>query len=254
MTDRRKTPANPTRRSADEGMSVASEGMYAADEGTSVAAASQAAVTQGETPAEASAEPADLLSALRGGETAGVDRARARLASKAAEAGALDVAFRTLQSPLGPLLLAATDRGLVRVAFANDDHQAVLAALAASVSPRVLHAPKRLDPVAAQLDQYFAGKRRRFELHLDLQLARGFRREVLVKLVDIAYGATASYGAIAVAAGRPKAVRAVGTACAQNPLPLVLPCHRVLRSDGSLGGYGGGLDAKRMLLALESEG
>jgi len=180
------------------------------------------------------------------------DRLHARLVSAAGAAAVLDVAYRTVDSPLGPLLLAATDVGLVRVAFAGQGHERVLAELADRVSPRVLRAPDRLDPVAVELDEYFAGRRRRFDVALDHQLSSGFRRTVLARLGDIAYGRTASYAAVAEAAGSPRAVRAVGTACATNPIPVVVPCHRVVRSDGSPGGYAGGTDAKEVLLALES--
>jgi methylated-DNA-[protein]-cysteine S-methyltransferase len=138
------------------------------------------------------------------------------------------------------------------VAFAREGHDLVLDELASRGSPRVLHAPARLDRVASELEEYFAGRRRRFELPLDWQLSRGFRRAVLSQLPEIRYGRTASYAAVAAAAGNPRAVRAVGSACATNPLPVVVPCHRVVRSDGTLGGYGGGLDAKKTLLALEA--
>jgi methylated-DNA-[protein]-cysteine S-methyltransferase len=178
---------------------------------------------------------------------------QARLAAQAAQAGILDIAYRTLDTPVGPLLLAATERGLVRIAYASEDHDAVLQALADRISPRILHAPARLDTAAAELDEYFSGCRRGFGLPLDWQLSAGFRRTVLQHLAhDVGYGHTASYGAIARLAGRPRAVRAVGTACATNPLPVVVPCHRVVRSDGRTGGYLGGPEAKRILLALEA--
>jgi methylated-DNA-[protein]-cysteine S-methyltransferase len=138
------------------------------------------------------------------------------------------------------------------VAFARQGHDAALAALAEKISPRILLAPGRLDPVAREMDEYFAGTRTRFDLPLDHRLSAGFRRQVLGRLPDIAYGATASYAAVARLAGNPKAVRAVGTACATNPLPVVVPCHRVVRADGSPGGYAGGQAAKVILLALES--
>ena len=179
-------------------------------------------------------------------------RLHARLEAAAQDEGLLDVAYRTIDSPVGVLLLAATDQGLVRVAYAREDHDAVLQHLAEQVSPRVLRAPARLDPVASEIDEYFAGRRRTFDLPLDLRLAHGFRRTVLAHLPEIGYGQTASYGAVAAAAGSPRAVRAVGTACATNPLPIVVPCHRVVRADGSMGGYLGGLDAKRTLLTLEA--
>lgn len=181
-------------------------------------------------------------------------RLHAGLVERASEDRLVDVAYRTLDTPIGPLLLAATPAGLVRVAFARDAPEEVLATLAEKVSPRVLLAPAKLDPAAREIDEYFAGRRRSFDVRLDLRLAHGFRRTVLDHLPSIGYGATASYAAVAAATGRPRAVRAVGTACATNPLPVVVPCHRVLRSDGSLGGYGGGLDAKRTLLALEASG
>ena len=179
-------------------------------------------------------------------------RLHARLAGSAAEAGLLDVAYRTVDSPLGPLLLAATGEGLVRVAYAREDHDRVLAQLARQISPRVLRAPARLDVAAREIEEYFAGRRVGFDLALDLRLSAGFRRTVLVHLADIAYGTTTSYAAVAAAAGNPRAVRAAGTACATNPLPVVVPCHRVVRSDGTLGQYAGGTDAKRSLLSLEA--
>ncbi len=176
----------------------------------------------------------------------------ARLAARAGDSDLLDVAYRTVESPLGSLLLASTPRGLVRLAYAREDHDAVLAQLADSVSPRVLRAPARLDAAARELDEYFAGRRRQFSLPLDFQLSRGFRLAVLTHLREIAYGTTESYAVVAAAAGSPAAVRAVGTACATNPLPVVVPCHRVVRSDGSIGQYVGGPGAKQALLALEA--
>jgi methylated-DNA-[protein]-cysteine S-methyltransferase len=179
-------------------------------------------------------------------------RLHERLVSAAQRERLLDVAYRTLDTPVGTLLLAATEEGLVRVAYDREDHDAVLTKLADAVSPRILRAPARLDPVARQLGEYFEGGRRRFELPLDFRLSRGFRRAVLAHLPDIGYGRTESYAQVATAAGSPRAVRAVGTACATNPLPVVVPCHRVVRSDGSFGGYVGGADAKRTLLTLEA--
>jgi methylated-DNA-[protein]-cysteine S-methyltransferase len=164
----------------------------------------------------------------------------------------LDVAYRTVDSPVGTLLLAATDQGLVRVAYQLEDHDQVLQTLSERVSPRILHAPRRLDQVARQLAEYFDGERRDFVLPLDFQLAHGFRREVLACLVMIDYGHTETYAQVAAATGHPRAVRAVGTACATNPLPVIVPCHRVLRSDGKLGGYVGGLQTKTALLSLEA--
>jgi methylated-DNA-[protein]-cysteine S-methyltransferase len=138
------------------------------------------------------------------------------------------------------------------VAFSREDYEEVLARLASDVSARILHAPRRLDPAARQLDEYFARKRRTFTVPIDLQLARGFRRSVLLRLRDIPYGQTRSYTAVAKAAGHASAVRAAASACSQNPVPLVVPCHRVVRSDGSPGDYRGGAEAKRVLLAMEA--
>lgn len=179
-------------------------------------------------------------------------RLHAQLAVAAERTGVLDVAYTVIGTPVGELLLAATPVGLVRVSFACEDHDAVLAALAERISPRILAAPDRLQAAAAQIREYFAGTRRTFDLPLDLRLAAGFRRSVVEHLADIGYGSTATYAAVAALAGSPGAVRAVGTACALNPLPVVVPCHRVVRSDGSTGGYRGGPDAKRLLLNLET--
>lgn len=176
---------------------------------------------------------------------------RARLVQQADDAGLVEVAYRTLDTPVGPLLLAGTAQGLVRVAFEREGFDAVLAALATRVSPRVLEAPRRLDEAAAELEEYFTGARRRFDLPLDRALSTGFREKVQRVLQQIDYGSTRSYKEIAELVGSPRAVRAVGTACATNPLPIVVPCHRVLRTDGALGGYVGGLDAKTALLTLE---
>jgi methylated-DNA-[protein]-cysteine S-methyltransferase len=175
-----------------------------------------------------------------------------RLEEEAARAGLLDVAYTTVSTPVGVLLLAATEEGLVRVAYAREDHEAVLQDLARRISPRVLHAPARLAPAVRQLEEYFAGTRTGFDLPLDRSLSHGFRRLVQEHLPEIGYGRTESYGAVARSVGRPQAVRAVGTACATNPLPVVVPCHRVLRGDGGLGGYVGGLEAKAALLELET--
>lgn len=196
-----------------------------------------------------------VVSALRG-EGAGPNdqlaRLKAQFARRAETEGHLDVAYRHLDTPVGNLLLAATGSGLVRVAFGSESVDSVLTQLAERISPRVLHAPRRLDCAARQLEEYFAGRRQRFELELDLSLATGFRRHVLARLREVGYATTVSYAELAQASGRPRAARAVGSACATNPVPLVVPCHRVLRSDGSLGGYGGGLATKRLLLELEA--
>jgi methylated-DNA-[protein]-cysteine S-methyltransferase len=176
------------------------------------------------------------------------------LAARAAEQDLLDVAYRSVDTPIGILLVAATDRGLLRVAFEREGEDTVLEELAGKVSPRILRSPQRLDAVARELDEYFAGRRRVFDVPLDLQLAKGFRLGVLEHLREIGYGRTESYAVVAAAAGSPRAVRAVGSACATNPIPVVVPCHRVVRADGSVGGYRGGPAAKAHLIALERTG
>jgi len=181
-----------------------------------------------------------------------ITRLHARLAVAADRDDLLDVAYRTVDSPVGSLLIAATPLGLVRVAFSSEGHDVVLQNLSDRVSSRLLQAPKRLDAVARQLEEYFSGRRHTFDVQLDWQLSKGFRRVVLSHLaIDIDYGTTASYGTLARLSGSPKAVRAVGTTCATNPIPVVVPCHRVVRSDGTLGRYRGGPVAKRTLLDLE---
>ena len=196
----------------------------------------------------------ELFAALPETDAEANERLHSRLVADAEAGGVLDVAYRTVDSPVGVLLLAGTGEGLVRVAFAREGHDQVLESLAERVSPRILSAPSRLDPVARQIEEYFAGRRRAFDLPLDRRLSSGFRRAVLAHLTEIGYGRTESYAQVAAAAGSPRAVRAVGTACATNPIPVVVPCHRVVRSDGSSGGYRGGPEAKQWLLTLESGG
>jgi len=179
-------------------------------------------------------------------------RLRVRLGLAAEAEGLLDVAYTTIDSPVGALLLAATPHGLVRVAYAVEDHDRVLDTLSHRISARVLRAPRRLDAAARELDEYFSGRRRVFDLPLDLSLSAGFRQLVQRHLPEIGYGQTRTYGQVAALVGNPRAVRAVGTACATNPLPVVVPCHRVLRADGAVGGYIGGPDAKKALLRLEA--
>ena len=219
--------------------------------------------------AAADFEVADRLRAA----PADIDALRERLATDAAREGLVDVAYRVVDSPIGGLLLAATPNGLVYVAFEVENRDDVLGMLADRIGPRVLLTPAAaalardaepvsamagpapagvLDEAAAQLSQYLAGERREFDLPLDTRLATGFRGQVQRHLADIAYGRTATYKQLAADLERPGAVRAVGTACATNPLPLVWPCHRILRSDGGLGGYRGGVEAKQRLLAMES--
>ncbi len=181
-----------------------------------------------------------------------LSRLHRRLEHNADTDGLLDVAYRTVDTPVGTLLLAATTVGLVRVAYDVEEHTAVLAGLAESVSPRILLAPARLDAVARQIDEYFAKRRTVFDVPVDLRLAEGFRRNVIEHLREIGYGRRESYATVAAAIGNPRAVRAVGSACAHNPLPVVIPCHRVVRSDGSTGQYVGGPAAKSALLDLEA--
>ena len=174
-----------------------------------------------------------------------------RLADRANAEGLLDVAYATADSPFGPLLLATTPRGLVKVSFPIFDTDETLADLAARISPRMIEAPAQLDEVRRQLDLYFEGKRTEFDLPLDWQLSKDFRQRVLRAIDRIPYGQTRSYREVATSAGNERAVRAAGSACGSNPIPIVVPCHRVLRSGGALGGYGGGLPMKRALLQLE---
>ena len=181
-----------------------------------------------------------------------LSRLRDQLGLAAEAEGLLDVAFTTVDSPVGTLLLAATPKGLLRVAYDSEDHDRVLDTLSQQISSRVLRAPKRLDAAARELEEYFCGHRRSFDLPLDLSLSRGFRLLVQQHLPSIGYGQTRSYRQVAELVGNPKAVRAVGTACATNPLPVVLPCHRVLRTDGTPGRYVGGTTAKTTLLNLEA--
>ena len=179
--------------------------------------------------------------------------ARAGLADRAAADGVLDVAYAVTGSPLGDLLLARTPRGLARIAFVgvNGDEGEILERLADRLSPRILEAPRTLDDERRQLDDYFAGQRRGFELDVDLALVRGFGRDILERTAAIPFGEVSTYAEVAAGAGRPKAVRAAGNALGNNPVPIVVPCHRVLRTGGGLGGYTGGLHIKEHLLRLE---
>jgi methylated-DNA-[protein]-cysteine S-methyltransferase len=179
------------------------------------------------------------------------DKAVEGFKARAAEEELLDVAYTTTDSPFGTLLLAQTRRGLVRVGLPNQDSDELLVDLAERVSPRVLEAPRELDEVRRELDLYFEGKLDSFDLPLDWRLSGGFRRRVLRAIDRIPYGQTRSYTEMARKAGNERAVRAAGTACGSNPIPLVVPCHRVLRTGGALGGYGGGLPMKEALLELE---
>jgi len=195
----------------------------------------------------------ELDQRLRQAEAANLDRERlsAGLVRGAAQAGLLDVAYAPMDSPLGELLVAVTPRGLVRVAYETEPTDDVLAEIADRVSARVLRAPERTDAVRRELADYFARDRRRFETPVDWSLVRGFARGVLAATADVPYGRVTTYGEMAAAAGSPRAARAAGNALGSNPIPIVVPCHRVLHAGGGLGGYAGGLDRKRYLLELE---
>ena len=198
-------------------------------------------------------ETMELKRAAKAATGEGPDPAElsAQLAARAEREGLLDVAYCEVDSPVGPLLAVATDEGLVQLGYPNQPREAMLENLAARISPRLLEAPARLDPVRRELDEYFAGRRREFDLALDWRLTSGFRRRVLAETARIPFGETRSYTEMAASAGSPRAHRAAGSALGGNPIPIVVPCHRVLRSGGALGGYGGGLDVKVKLLELE---
>jgi methylated-DNA-[protein]-cysteine S-methyltransferase len=177
--------------------------------------------------------------------------AAARFTLRADAEGLVDVAYTMVDSPLGPLLAAATSRGLVRIAYDHNDQDEVLDRLASRISPRVVEAPARLDEVRRELEQYFEGSRRRFEVAVDWELVQGFTRRVLEATAGIAYGDLRSYRDVATQAGNERAVRAAGNALGHNPIPIVVPCHRVVRTGGALGGYTGGLEKKKSLLTIE---
>lgn len=189
-----------------------------------------------------------LRAAARGGHAA----QPLSIVDAAASAGLLDVAYARLDSPVGTLVLASTPQGLARLAYVDEGKEdAVMEDIAARLSPRMLSAPRRLDEPRRELDEYFAGRRRAFQLTLDLRLLSDFTRRVLDATAEIPYGEVATYKEVAAAAGSPRGSRAAGNALGSNPLPIVLPCHRVLHSGGGLGGYTGGLARKRVLLAIE---
>ena len=178
--------------------------------------------------------------------------AAGRLAARAYEEGLLDVAYTVEDSPVGPLLLASTGRGLVELGYeADKELDFMLERLATKVSPRVLEAPARLDPVRRELEEYFEGKRLDFDIPLDWSLTKGFTRRVLRATAKVPYGEVSTYRQVATKAGNERAVRAAGNALGANPIPIVVPCHRILRTGGSLGGCGGGVPRKEFLLRLE---
>lgn len=198
-------------------------------------------------------EMAELKRAARKATAGAVDPAAiaARVAERAAREGTLDVTYCDVDSPVGRLLAIATPAGLVQLGYPNQERDEVLAKISRRISPRMLESEARLDPVRRELDEYFAGRRRNFDLALDWQLSSGFRQVVLRETAAIPFGETRTYMEMAASAGSPRASRAAGSALGSNPIPIVVPCHRVLRSGGGLGGYGGGLDVKRELLELE---
>jgi methylated-DNA-[protein]-cysteine S-methyltransferase len=173
------------------------------------------------------------------------------MAARAADDGLLDVGYGFVDTPFGQMLVAVTPRGLVRVAFRPESPDEVLEELAARVSPRVLEADAAIDAAHRELDEYFEGRRRTFDLALDWTLSTGFREKDLRATAKIPYGGVSTYREMATRAGNARASRAAGTALATNPIPIVVPCHRVLRTGGNLGGYGGGLDMKESLLRME---
>jgi methylated-DNA-[protein]-cysteine S-methyltransferase len=177
--------------------------------------------------------------------------AAGRLSSRIAAEGLADVSYAPVDSPFGTMLLAATKRGLVRLAFPEEPVDSVLERLARRISPRIVATSFGLDAIRRELDEYFSGRRRRFELPLDWALVGPFGRRVLRVTSEIPYGGVLSYAEVAADAGSPRGSRAAGNALGANPIPIVIPCHRVLRSGGALGGYGGGVERKRWLLELE---
>jgi len=195
----------------------------------------------------------ELTEALRrsGRSTAASAPDTRTLVAKAARAGLVDVAYATADSPFGPLLVAVTPAGVVRLAYPDERPDDVLDDLAARVSPRVLEAPRQVDAVRAELDRYFAGRARGFRARVDWSLTAGFGQRVLRATAAIPFGAVSTYREIAAAAGSPKGSRAAGNALGANPIPIIVPCHRVLRTGGGLGGYTGGIDRKERLLRIE---
>jgi methylated-DNA-[protein]-cysteine S-methyltransferase len=174
-----------------------------------------------------------------------------RLGQRIEGEGLADVSYGSAESPFGRLLLAATRRGLVRVAFPEEDEDAMLESLAQHISPRIVEASSAMDPIRRELDEYFSGRRREFALPLDWRLVGPFGRRVLTVTAEIPYGGVMSYAEVAADAGSPRAHRAAGNALGANPMPIVIPCHRVVRSGGAIGHYGGGPERKRWLLELE---
>lgn len=196
-------------------------------------------------------DPGELIQAAATAEPSAVEAAAERFAARAEQEGLIEVAYAGVDSPFGPVLLAATDRGVVRLNLPVYDPDDFLARISAEISPAILESPARLDPARRELEAYFEGKLRRFSVPLDWRLIHGFQDKVLKATAAIPYGETLSYGEVAAEAGNPRAFRAAGTALGHNPLPLLVPCHRVLRAGGDPGSYGGGPEMKKALLSLE---
>lgn len=207
-----------------------------------------------EAPMDDEREIRERVRGLAAGEPVELGRLRRELGERADREGLAEVAYCELGTPFGAMVAASTARGLVFLSFPRPALDPILERLAAAISPRVVHVPARLDPARSQLDQYFEGKRTDFELQLDWQLSGGFVRDVLERTNEIPFGETRTYAEVARSAGSPRAFRAAGSALGANPIPIVVPCHRVLRTGGGLGGYGGGLEVKRRLLELEGVG
>ena len=195
----------------------------------------------------------DLEQQLRAGPVTELDRRglTTALARRAGKAALLDVAYAEIDSPIGELIVFVTPRGLLRIKYADEPIEGVLADVASRVSPRILRAPARTDEARHELEAYFGLRRRSFNMPIDWSLVHGFAGRILRQTARIPFGDVRSYGQLAAEAGSPRAARAVGNALGSNPIPIVVPCHRVLHADGGLGGYSGGLDRKRYLLALE---
>ena len=190
------------------------------------------------------------------GDTVDLERAQRGFQARAEDEGLLEIGYALVDSPFGEMLLAATDRGVVKLALpSHGDRElrpdSVLEQLAKSISPRILESPARLDPARRELDAYFEGDLKRFSVPVDWRLSRGFTDKVLHQVARIPYGRTLSYGEVAAKAGNPRAFRAAGSACGANPVPLIVPCHRVVQAGGAPGNYGGGPEMKRALLELE---
>jgi len=201
----------------------------------------------------AASKASELTDAIRAGTSGRTDTAALAeaVAERASGEGLLDIAYCEIDSPLGRLTAAATEGGLVMLSFPNHPLDQTLEELAERIGPRVLEAPSRFDSLRRELEEYFDGRRRSFDIELDWRLIRGFTLKVLDQTNRIPFGETRSYAEMAVAAGSPRAFRAAGSALGANPIPIIIPCHRVLRSGGGIGGYGGGLPVKRTLLGIE---